>query len=295
MKFSQELINKKIKNLENSIATLRELNSNLHKQDISKKLVDELKKGDDSNLALCALLFAKYDNREIDIQAYQDEIERMVEELRIKIDKESDVESKVSLISKYLFEENGYHGSRNDYYNQSNSYLNEVLDDREGIPITLSIIYIELASRIGIKINGLGLPGHFAVFYMKNGDRKIIDPFNSGNPITNAEADNMVKDYDSTKNSKDYLASDNISIIQRMIYNLKSIAIDTKDFNKALSYVDLLIALDPEDPQERLSRSIIFIQLEESEKAKQDLEWLMNTKPDGIRIERIRELYNRLN
>ena len=80
-----------------------------------------------------------------------------------------------------------------------------------------------------------------------------------------------------------------------MIYNLKSIAIDTKDFNKALSYVDLLIALDPEDPQERLSRSIIFIQLEESEKAKKDLEWLMNTKPDGIKIERIRELYNRLN
>ena len=294
IQFSQELINKKIKNLENSIATLRELDSNLHKQDISQKLVNELKKGDDSNLALCALLFAKYDNREIDIQAYQDEIERMAEELRKKIDKESDVESKVSSISKYLFEENGYHGSRTDYYNQSNSYLNEVIDDREGIPITLSIIYIELASRIGIKINGLGLPGHFVVFYMKNGERKIIDPFNSGNLITNTEADNMVKDYDGTKNSKDYLASDNISIIQRMIYNLKSIAIDTKDFNKALSYVDLLIALNPEDPQERLSRSILFIQLEESEKAKQDLEWLMTTKPDGIRVERIKELYNRL-
>ena len=284
-----------IKYLENSIATLRVLNSNLHKEDISKKLVAELKKGDDSNLALCSLLFAKYDNPEIDIQAYQDEIGRMAEELRKKIAPESDVDSKVSLISKYLFEENGYHGSRNDYYNQSNSYLNEVLDDREGIPITLSIIYIELASRIGIEINGLGLPGHFAVFYMKNGDRKIIDPFNSGNLITDTEADKMVKDYDSTKNSKDYLASDNISIIQRMIYNLKSIAIDTKDFSKALSYVDLLIALDPEDPQERLSRSILFIQLEESEKAKKDLEWLMNTKPDGIKIERIRELYNRLN
>ena len=295
IEFSQELIDRKIKNLESSITALREVNSNLHRQDISKKLVHELKKGDKSNLSLCALLFAKYDNREIDIEAYQDEIERMTEELRTRIDKKSDLESTVSLISKYLFKESGYHGSRTDYYNQSNSYLNEVLDDREGIPITLSIIYIELASRLGIKIEGLGLPGHFVVFYMKNGERKIIDPFNNGDPISNTEADKMIKDYDNTKTSKDYPAADNRSIIQRMIYNLKSIAIDTKDFNEALSYVNLLIALDPKDPQERLSRSILYIQLDESEKAKQDLEWLINTKPDGIRTERIKELYNRLN
>ena len=130
---------------------------------------------------------------------------------------------------------------------------------------------------------------------MKNGERKIIDPFNNGDPISNTEADKMVKDYDNTKTSKDYPAADNRSIIQRMIYNLKTIAIDTKDFNEALSYVNLLIALDPKDPQERLSRSILYIQLDESEKAKQDLEWLINTRPDGIRTERIKELYNRLN
>ena len=80
-----------------------------------------------------------------------------------------------------------------------------------------------------------------------------------------------------------------------MLYNLKGISIDNKQYKDALNYVDLLISIDPNDPQERLSRSILFIQLDQNEDAKKDLEWLLKMKPDGIRIERIEELYKRLN
>ena len=218
----------------------------------------------------------------------------MGEDLLSKIKNNIDLEAKVALISQYLFKDNGYHGSRTDYYNQSNSYLNEVLDDREGIPITLSIIYIELAERIGLKMQGLGLPGHFVVFYNNNGNRKIIDPFDNGKPITKADADAIVKEYDITMNANDYKAADNKSIIQRMLYNLKGISIDNKEYQSALNYVDLLIAIDPKDSQERLSRSILFIQLDQNDDAKKDLEWLLEMEPEGIRIERIRELYNRI-
>ena len=291
---AQALINKKIKTLETSISSLEKLNDKVHREKITYEILQELNKGNDSDLALCALLLAKYDNQEIDIDAYYSEIERMGEDLLSKIKNNIGLEAKVALISQYLFKDNGYHGSRTDYYNQSNSYLNEVLDDREGIPITLSIIYIELAERIGLKMQGLGLPGHFVVFYNNNGNRKIIDPFDNGKPITKADADAIVKEYDITMNTNDYKAADNKSIIQRMLYNLKGISIDNKEYQSALNYVDLLIAIDPKDSQERLSRSILFIQLDQNDDAKKDLEWLLEMEPEGIRIERIRELYNRI-
>ncbi len=291
---AQALINKKIKTLETSISSLEKLNDKVHREKITYEILQELNKGNDSDLALCALLLAKYDNQEIDIDAYYSEIERMGEDLLSKIKNNIGLEAKVALISQYLFKDNGYHGSRTDYYNQSNSYLNEVLDDREGIPITLSIIYIELAERIGLKMQGLGLPGHFVVCYNNNGNRKIIDPFDNGKPITKADADAIVKEYDITMNANDYKAADNKSIIQRMLYNLKGISIDNKEYQSALNYVDLLIAIDPKDSQERLSRSILFIQLDQNDDAKKDLEWLLEMEPEGIRIERIRELYNRI-
>ena len=292
---AQSLINKKIKTLENSITSLEKLKDKVHRDKITNELLEELNKGNDSDLSQCALLLAKYDNQEIDIDAYYSEIERMGEDLMSKIKNNTDIEAKVALISKYLFKDNGYHGSRTDYYNQSNSYLNEVLDDREGIPITLSIIYIELAKRIGLKMQGLGLPGHFVVFYNNNGNRKIIDPFDNGKSISEADADAIVKEYDSSMNSNDYKAAGNKSIIQRMLYNLKGISIDKKEYQDALNYVDLLIAIDPKDPQERLSRSILFIQLNQNDDAKKDLEWLLEMEPEGVRIERIRQLYDRLN
>ncbi|MEC7856405.1 MAG: tetratricopeptide repeat protein [Verrucomicrobiota bacterium] len=292
---SQGLIKKKIKDLENSINSLKLLNEKFHREDITKKILQELQKDPECDLALCALLLAKYDNPEIDIDSYHNEIVRMGDDLLTKVEENTDIQTKISLISKYLFEDNGYHGSRTDYYNQSNSYINEVLDDREGIPITLSIIYIELAKRLGIEVKGLGLPGHFVVFYNKNDERQMIDPFENGKILTKADADAIVKDYDRTKTSEDYEAADNKSIIQRMLYNLKGISIDNKQYKDAINYVDLLISIDPNDAQERLSRSILFIQLNQNEDAKVDLEWLLKMKPDGIRIERIEELYKRLN
>ena len=201
---------------------------------------------------------------------------------------------KVRAISKYLFEDNGYHGSRTDYYNRSNSYLNEVIDDREGIPITLSLLFIELSDHLGAGLKGLGLPGHFVVFYEDGGERKMIDPFEGGKPLSEKEADEIVRAYGGGGSAADYPASDKRSIIQRMVYNLKGISIDAKDYPSALRYVDLLLAISPEDAQERLSRALLNVQLGDGEAAKPDLEWLFEKKPEGIHLDRLRQLYDRL-
>ena len=79
-----------------------------------------------------------------------------------------------------------------------------------------------------------------------------------------------------------------------MIYNLKGITIDNKEYEDALNYVNLLVEIDPDDPQERLSRAILNIQNKQEQNAKSDLEWLLSTKPEGIHLERIQELYDRL-
>lgn len=291
---SKSILRKKIKELKETANSLKRIHDQVHREHITKKLINELNKGDKSDLALCALLIAQHDNQELDIEIYHSEINRMATDLKALINPEDSKEKKVAVISKYLFEDNGYHGSRTDYYNRSNSYLNEVIDDREGIPITLSVIFIELASRINLELKGLGLPGHFVVFYNEEGKRKIVDPFNNGKNISTEEADQIVKNQLGSGKSSEYDAADSLSIIKRMIYNLKGITIDNKEYSDALNYVNLLIQIDPNDPQERLSRAILNIQNKQEQRAKSDLEWLLKTKPEGINLQRIQELYNRL-
>src|SRR5205085_3981371 len=96
-------------------------------------------------------------------------------------------------LNKFLFGKGGFHGSRADYYHRSNSYLNEVIDDREGLPITLSVLYLELARRIGLKAEGVGLPGHFVVRHLPaKGEPQLIDVFDGGKPLSRQDAEKKV-------------------------------------------------------------------------------------------------------
>jgi len=291
---SRSLLQGKIKELATKLKELEAAADRVHRQSIQQRLIGEMDKGGESNLITCALLLAKHDNPDLDMAAYQEEMDRMAGELALKVAKDAPVDNKVSPIARSLSEDNVYHGSRADYYNRSNSYLNEVIDDREGIPITLSILFIELAGRLNTELKGIGLPGHFVVCYEEEGKRTVIDAFERGKPLTKEEANNIIRSYGGTGTISDYPPSGKRAIIQRMIYNLKGISIEEKDFDSALGYVDLLLAIDPDDAQERLSRALLHLQNGKGEKAKADLEWLFEKKPEGIHLGRLRELYNRL-
>src|SRR5205085_9152402 len=102
---------------------------------------------------------------------------------------DADEAAKLTALNKYLFTERGFHGSRSDYYNRANSYLNEVIDDREGLPITLSVLYMEIARRLGVKVVGIGLPGHFIVQHLPaKGERQLIDVYGGGKALTREQA-----------------------------------------------------------------------------------------------------------
>lgn len=265
----------------------------IHRRVVSREVVAALNGGDDG-LLRAALLLARLDNPEVEVHAYLEEIERMAGEISADLPEEASAREKVAAVRRYLFEDHGYHGSRADYYNRSNSYLNEVIDDREGIPITLSLLFVELGRMVGAEVHGLGLPGHFVACYHVEGERRIIDPFDGAIPMSLDDADALLAVAGVGGAAEEYPLATPRGIIRRMLNNLRAIAIEEKDFGGALGYVEVLLALDPADAQERLSRALLHLQTGAAQRAKPDLEWLLDHEPDGIRLERVRDLYERL-
>ena len=151
----------------------------LHQQEVLKEMAQLVRgKEADIDLVHAALLIARLDNDELDVEAYRREVERLAKKLAARLPKDADDKAKLATLNKYLFTERGFHGSRADYYHRANSYLNEVLDDREGLPIALSVLYMELGRRVGLNIQGVGLPGHFVVKHVPaKGAEQLIDVF----------------------------------------------------------------------------------------------------------------------
>jgi serine protease Do len=136
-------------------------------------------------------------------------------------------------LTKHLFVDHGFHGSRTDYYNRANSYINEVMDDREGLPISLSVVFLELARRAGLKdVAGVPLPGHFMVRHKD----QLIDVFDNGKLISRAEAEELIgmpllDRYLEPASKRD--------IILRMVRNLQNAGSPAE----AARYEDLIAAL----------------------------------------------------
>jgi regulator of sirC expression with transglutaminase-like and TPR domain len=266
----------------------------IHRRAISEKIFETLKGEKEDKLFRAALLIARLDNPEIEVAPYLQEIERMAGEITGALPKDATTAQKVEAVRNYLFKDNGFHGSRSDYYSRSNSYLNEVIDDREGIPITLSLLFIELTRRASAQLHGLGLPGHFVACYQDGKERIIIDPFEGGVAMSHEDANALILAAGFSGTAEEMPIADPTQIISRMLRNLQAIAIEERAFVDAISYVEILVTLNPDNPQERLNRALLHLQSGQPDHAKPDLEWILDHEPEGINLARIRELYQRL-
>lgn len=272
--------------LERSSKMLKEMTVELHQRSVREALVAELEKPDkEADLLQCALLLSKHDNPDLDLAIYQREFEQMTQELSGDLDLSRSTESAVLRLNRYLFEENGFHGSRSDYSSRSNSYVNEVLDDREGLPITLSVVYIELARRLGIEgVVGIPLPGRFMVGYRLGAQDEfsLVDVYDGGKRLSMAQAIDVVSDGSMVPEKARKPASKR-DIIVRMIRNLAGPQLETRNgAMDALPYMDLLIALDPDAGRERLSRAMIRELQGNRLGAAEDVGWMLEHLPDGI-------------
>jgi regulator of sirC expression with transglutaminase-like and TPR domain len=279
--------------LDHQAERLRDLADLVRQRQVQKELVRIFQtREEDIDLIEAALLVAKLDNDDLDVSAYGQEIERMVRAIRSSLARDADDRARLAALNKYLFEEQGFHGSRSDYYNRSNSYLNEVLDDREGLPITLSVLYMELARRLGVNVVGINLPGHFVVKHLPaKGEGQLVDVFDNGRVLPLAEARERVRAYTEREpEAEDLAIATKKTIMTRILANLTGLAQDEGNLKGMLRYLDTILVIAPDGANERLMRAGVRFRNGDRQGALQDVDWLLDHRPQEINLERVREL-----
>ncbi len=243
------------------------------------------------DLLRASLMVACIDE-DVDVDTYIDQVDRMTREIQQQLPAEANDTVKLEALNKYLFAENGFHGSRFDYDHRANSYLSRVIDDREGLPITLSVLYIEMAERLGLQVVGIGLPGHFVVRWDRDADsQQLIDVFDAGKFITREDAARIVKDVTGQNLQDEHLAApSHEDIIVRMVRNLIGAAERQNDKETMLRYYHLVVMLRPESVPDRGLRAVLRSETGRRAAAIRDLDWILEKQPPGIDLERIRQM-----
>lgn len=292
-KGSKAALRERARQLELQAAQLKKLAEAVHEQQVLRELATVFtKKEDEIDLLHAALLIARLDNEELDISPYRKQVERMSREIAAGLPKDAGEAAKRAALTKYLFAEHGFHGSRTDYYNRANSYLSDVLDDREGLPITLSVLYLELGRRLGLKIVGVPLPGHFIVRHEpQRGAPQLVDVFDGGKELSREEAETRVRAGSGiAPEDKHFEAAGKRAIVVRMLHNLLGVARDEGDGAAMLRYLDAMITVAPESGEERWMRAVLRYQAGDRAAARADVDWLLERQPAGVPLERVREL-----
>ncbi|MBI83766.1 MAG: hypothetical protein CMJ81_11260 [Planctomycetaceae bacterium] len=292
-----EVLELQARELTDRATELRRLRSKVHLSQIVQSLQKLVEEGDDKiDLLRGALLIAKLDDSEVDVPVYLEEIDRMAAELREDLADTASETARLERLNQYLFQENGFHGSRTQYYHPANSHLNRVLEDREGLPLTLSVLYIELAKRIGLDLVGVGLPGHFvAGWKTKEGTWKLVDVFNGGQSLDREAAGDLVLSITGRAMREEHLvASPQREILVRMLNNLMGIAQRDSDLEAVGRYVEATLAIHPGNHEARSMGILVNGRLGDTEKVLRDLDWILENVPPGTDIQQILQMRERI-
>lgn len=190
----------------------------------------------------------------------------------------------IASINEYLFDKHGFKGNNDDYYDPRNSYINDVIVRRTGIPITLSVLYIELARRVGFVLHGVGFPGHFLVKHVYHEFEIILDPFNKGRILAQEDLRHLLDQLynGQVRLERRFLDSiTNEQILIRMLRNLKDAYMYSYDYDKALLATDMTIAIDPNLAEEFRDRGLVFYQKKLYGDALSNLTKYLEMQPDA--------------
>ncbi|WP_395699613.1 SirB1 family protein [Aquabacterium sp.] len=259
---------------------------------------------DDDHFALleAAITVAQDDHPQLDIQAVLDEIDALAERLKRRLPADASAMQRLRALNRYFFEELGFSGNVNNYYDRRNSYLHEVLATRRGIPITLALLHIELASQLGLTARGVSFPGHFLVKLRMPQGEVVLDPF-SGRSLSREELDERLQPYrrrhglggeDETPLGLYLQAAEPREVLSRLLRNLKEIHRSGGDWPRLLAVQQRLVLLRPDAAEEVRDRGLAWAELGRCDEAVHDLEDYLAQRPDaadasGLR-ERVREL-----
>jgi regulator of sirC expression with transglutaminase-like and TPR domain len=199
----------------------------------------------------------------------------------------SDGREFVHVMNEYLFQEIGLKGNSDDYYNPRNSCLNQVIADRTGIPITLSVIYMEVGRRLAKNVVGIALPRHFVIQYDDGDYATYIDPFHGGKILTKQDCFQLAQCEDD--DPRMLAPACKRQIVMRMINNLRGIYFSTRSFEKAHEILDVLIAANPQSAEEYKQRGLVRLQMNQLTSGKQDLQRYLTLDPTASDKEEIQQ------
>jgi regulator of sirC expression with transglutaminase-like and TPR domain len=238
------------------------------------------------SLAGAALAIARVEYPSLDAAPYLQRLERMGEaaEGRLQRQTSAGLPGQIATLNAYLFEELGFSGNTDRYDDPRNSFLNEVLDRRLGIPISLAVVYLEIGRRGGLRLEGVNFPGHFLVRAPDAAEDLIVDPFHAGALLSEVDCRHLLREYvgDETAFDRALLATATRQhIVVRMLVNLKRLYVRMQSFPQARAVADLLLAVDPSALSELRDRGLLAYHMEDFASALRDLEAYLRMMPRG--------------
>jgi regulator of sirC expression with transglutaminase-like and TPR domain len=240
-------------------------------------------------LAPAALAIAGVEYPALDAAPYLLRLERMGEAAaaRLKRHDGAPATTRIATLNAYLFEELGFSGNREHYDDPRNSFLNEVLDRRLGIPISLAAVYLEIGRRAGLTLEGVNFPGHFLVRAPAGPadmDDVIVDPFHAGALLSEVDCRHLLRQHVGEEAAFDHAllaTATRQHIVVRMLVNLKRLYVRMRSFPQARAIADLLLAVDPSALAELRDRGLLAYHMEDFAAALKDLEAYLRLMPRG--------------
>lgn len=268
------------------------------KSNLTMDFYQEINQPDDRiDLAKACLYFARTEYPSLAIEDYLNTLDTIAEELKERLPKNFYPLKIIGAINQYLFDDLGFSGNRNDYYDPRNSFLNEVIDRRTGIPISLSVVYLEVAKRLDFPMIGIGMPGHFLIRPNFEGAGIFIDVFNRGEILFEKDCEEKLGQIyrHPIKLKAEFLDPvDNRQILVRILRNLKFIYISNRQFDRALTTIEYILMLYPKQLREIRDRGLLYYQLSEWKKAYEDLTLYANSFPNDEDIQTIYQLLEKI-
>jgi len=263
----------------------------------SRRLLSRFVEQDPVDLARASLAVAREEYPDLDEGHYLRLLDQLAAGVQAGLPSGASPERRVGRLNSYLFHELGFSGNRADYYDPRNSFLNEVLDRRTGIPLTLCIVYMEVGRRCGLRVDGVGFPGHFLCKVALEGGELVVDPFHRGQLLGLDEIKKRLTAAMGEKVKFDasvLRAARPREILVRMLQNLRSVYSERNDMPRALSAVDRLLLLAPENVRGLRERAQLCEQLGGPLAAARDLEKVLQLEPRASDVESLRARVRKL-
>lgn len=248
-----------------------------------------------------ALLIARDEYPDLDADLYDTLVQSHVAHLRTEIETIEPWPLKMAAINRHLFEELGYSGDHEQYYDPRNSYMNQVFERRLGNPISLAMVQMEVARRLGVPLDGVSFPGHFLVRLPVDDGILVMDPFNGGRPLGADELRERARPHlggdipDDNALLKILDPASHRAILVRMLRNLHGVYAESEQWDRAARSADRVLKLTPDQPDALRDRAVAYIKMDYSHGARQDLARYLQLAPDAKDAPALRDQLVELN